>query len=62
LGNLIVDVIIVPIPIQRLDPSRIQLGVAFVEGLRPVLARRLDRFVARGSLKDGGALTCNDER
>jgi len=31
-------------------------------GLRPVLARRINSFVCRGSLKDGRALTRNDER
>lgn len=36
--------------------------MAFIEGLRPVLARRADYFVGRRSLKDGGALARNDER
>lgn len=28
--------------------------MAFIEGLRLVLARRFDRIVGRGSLEDGG--------
>jgi hypothetical protein len=31
----------------------LKLGMAFIEGLRLVLARRFD-IVGRGSLKDGG--------
>ena len=36
--------------------------MAFIEGLRPVLARKFDRFVVRGSLEDGGPLAHNSKR
>jgi hypothetical protein len=58
--DLVKNVIVISVLIQRLDPFRFELGMAFVEGLRPVLAGRADLFVGRRSLKNGGALTLDD--
>jgi hypothetical protein len=60
--DLIIDVIIVPILIKSLDPFRFKLWMALLEDPRLVLVRRLNRYVARRSLEDGGALTGNNER
>jgi len=59
--DLRIDVLIVPIPVQRLDSLRFEFWMAFMEGLRPVLAWRVDRYVHRGTMEDGGALTHDDE-
>lgn len=42
--DLIIDVVIVSVSIQRFDLFRIKLGMVFVESLRPVLAR-FDLFI-----------------
>jgi hypothetical protein len=60
--DLIIDIIIVPILIKSLNSFRFELWMALLEGPRLVFARRLDRYVARRSLEDGGALTGNNER
>jgi hypothetical protein len=39
---LFVDVVIITVLVQRLYPLRLELKVAFIEGLRLVLARRAD--------------------
>jgi hypothetical protein len=48
------------VPVQRLYPLWLELKVAFIEGLRLVLARRADRLACCRRLEDGSALACDD--
>lgn len=54
--DLIIYVVIVTIPIYRLDFSQVELWMTFLESLGPVLARKLGRYVGHG------ASTNDDER
>lgn len=49
LCDLVIDVIVMSVPIQRLDSLRTDLGIAIEEGSRPVLAWSLELFVNRGA-------------
>ena len=61
LHHFVVNIIIMPCPVQRFDSSCLELNMTFVEALWPILARRSNAIVSCRDLESGGTLTYNHE-
>jgi hypothetical protein len=51
--DLLIGILVVTIPVHRLDPPRYKLRTALLEGFDPVLAGRLEWPVRQGPMASG---------